>query len=152
MRIVLSFGLIALLAACASKPTAEAPSSPRQQRLAAQKQSDAAANSQFKGTMPVAAKASNNKQTTAIVQEAPPKQRVLPFNGRIASVNEHLRFVVIDFTNSARPQLDQRLSVYRVGQKVAEIRVSGPYRDTTVIADVVAGEVKYGDEVKPNNL
>ena len=59
-----------------------------------------------------------------------------------------LRFVVIDFTNSRRPELDQRLGVYRVGQKVAEIKVSGPFRNTTVAADLVAGEARYGDEVK----
>lgn len=78
----------------------------------------------------------------------PPKFRILPMTGRIASVNERLRFVVIDFTNSRRPTLEERLDVYRVGEKVAEIRVSGPYRNTTVAADIVAGEVKYGDEVK----
>ena len=78
----------------------------------------------------------------------PPKFRILPMTGRIASVNEKLRFVVIDFTNSRRPTLEERLDVFRVGEKVAEIKVSGPYRNTTVAADIVAGEVKYGDEVK----
>src|SRR5688572_24400508 len=78
----------------------------------------------------------------------PPRARVLPLSGRIASVNEKLRFVVVDFTNSRRPTIDERLGVYRVGEKVAEIKVSGPYRNTTVAADIVAGEVKYGDEVK----
>jgi hypothetical protein len=79
----------------------------------------------------------------------PPKARILPMTGRIASVNDKLRFVVVDFTNSRRPTIDERLEVYRVGAKVAEIKVSGPYRNTTVAADIVAGEVKYGDEVKP---
>ena len=32
---------------------------------------------------------------------------------------------------------------------VEAIKISGPYRNTTVAADIVAGEVKYGDEVKP---
>ena len=64
-------------------------------------------------------------------------------------MNEKLRFVVVDFTNSRQPTIDEKLGVYRVGEKVAEIKVSGPYRNTTVAADIVAGEVKYGDEVKP---
>jgi hypothetical protein len=78
----------------------------------------------------------------------PPRARVMPLTGRIASVNDRLRFVIIDFTNSRRPELDERLGIYRVGEKVAEVKVSGPYRNTTVAADIVAGEVKYGDEVK----
>src|SRR5688572_13386140 len=87
-------------------------------------------------TAPPPKKLSDRKVTsTTIMPEAPPQNRILPVNGRIASVNEKLRFVVIDFTNSSRPELDQRLSVYRVGQKVAEIKVSGPFRNTTVAAD-----------------
>lgn len=88
------------------------------------------------------------KATATTMPEAPPKARVLPMSGRIAGANEKLRFVIVDFTNSRRPELHEKLSVYRVGQKVAEIKVSGPYRNTTVAADVVAGEVRYGDEVK----
>jgi hypothetical protein len=83
-----------------------------------------------------------------VVPQAPPKARVMPLNGRIAGTNEKLRFVIVDFTNARRPDLQQKLGVYRVGQKVAEIKVSGPYMNTTVAADVLAGEVKYGDEVK----
>ena len=80
--------------------------------------------------------------------ETAPRIRILPITARVASVNENLRYVIVDFTNSRRPTIDERLSVYRVGEKVAEIKVSGPYRNTTVAADIVAGEVKYGDEVK----
>jgi hypothetical protein len=80
--------------------------------------------------------------------EAPPNKRLLPVMARVVSVVPNLRFVVIDFTNSRQPAMDQRLSVYRVGQKVAEIKVSGPFRNTTVAADVVEGEARYGDEVK----
>src|SRR6059058_1291625 len=90
------------------------------------------------------------KQATAQVvpekPEAPPKTRLLPLNARIVSSKADLRFVLIDFTNSRRPALDEHLSVYRLGQKVAEVKVSGPYLNTTVAADVLAGEAKYGDE------
>jgi hypothetical protein len=87
--------------------------------------------------------------TQTISTTPPPRARILPLTARIASVNEKLRFVVVDFTNSRQPTIDEKLGVYRVGEKVAEIKVSGPYRNTTVAADIVAGEVKYGDEVKP---
>jgi len=78
----------------------------------------------------------------------PPRARVVPLTARIASVNEKLRFVIVDFTNSHQPAIDEKLGVYRVGEKVAEIKISGPYRNTTVAADIISGEVKYGDEVK----
>jgi hypothetical protein len=94
------------------------------------------------------ASAQNNPQTPTPTPASLPRARILPLTARIASVNEKLRFVVVDFTNSRQPQVDERLSVYRVGEKVAEIKISGPYRNTTVAADIVAGEVKYGDEVK----
>jgi hypothetical protein len=84
----------------------------------------------------------------AEVVEPPPKTRVLPMAGRVAKVNHDLNFVIIDFTNTRQPKLEQRLSIYRVGQKVGEVVVSGPFRNTTVAADIVAGEAKYGDEVR----
>lgn len=69
-------------------------------------------------------------------------------SGTIREVNPQLRFVILDFAGSRTPRVDQKLNVYRVTYKVAEIRVSGPYRGTTVAADLLAGEAKYGDIVK----
>jgi hypothetical protein len=46
------------------------------------------------------------------------------------------------------PQLDQQLNVYRLDQKVAELKVSGPYLGSTVAADITAGEVLEGDLVR----
>src|SRR5688572_30272364 len=37
-------------------------------------------------------------------------------SGRVIAVREPLRFVIIDFTSSRLPQLDQRLNVYRLDQ------------------------------------
>jgi hypothetical protein len=76
--------------------------------------------------------------------------RVTPVNdllGRVVSVNSNLRFVVIDFSLGQLPQIDQRFSVYRQGQKVGEIKISGPSRDRNIVADITAGEAKPGDEV-----
>lgn len=97
---------------------------------------------------PAAGKPARKVTATSMPDAPPPKARVLQMSGRIAGANEKLRFVIVDFTNSRRPELHEKLSVYRVGQKVAEIKISGPYRNTTVAADVVAGEVRYGDEVR----
>ena len=100
------------------------------------------------GTEPIIQQTTASQSQSTPTNMPPPKIRIVPMTGRIASVNENLRFVVIDFTNSRRPTIEERLDVYRVGEKVAEIKVSGPYRNTTVAADIVAGEVRYGDEVK----
>lgn len=81
----------------------------------------------------------------------PAKPEIRPSNiirGSVASVNTPARFVVVDFANSRLPRLDQRLNVYRVGEKVAEIKISGPFRNTNVAADIVAGEPLFGDEVR----
>jgi hypothetical protein len=109
---------------------------------AAQKAEKQAPKSSSKKVAAVSTNATPNKV------EAPPNKRLLPVMARVVSVVPNLRFVVIDFTNSRQPAMDQRLSVYRVGQKVAEIKVSGPFRNTTVAADLVEGEARYGDEVK----
>jgi hypothetical protein len=69
-------------------------------------------------------------------------------SGRIVGVQERLRFVIVDFTNSRLPMLDQQLSVYRLDQKVAELKISGPYLGTTVAADVIAGHALEGDLVR----
>ncbi len=68
--------------------------------------------------------------------------------GRIIAVREALRFVIVDFGAAKMPKLEQHLFVYRLDQKVAELRVSGPYLGTTVAADVTAGDVREGDLVR----
>jgi hypothetical protein len=86
--------------------------------------------------------------TTFPSTNKPVARAVNVVTGRIVGVRDPLRFVVIDFTNSRMPQLDQQLSVYRLDQKVAELKVSGPYLGTTVAADITAGEVLEGDLVR----
>lgn len=70
-------------------------------------------------------------------------------NGRIAAVNPTLRYVVVDFYLSRIPQLDQRMAVYRQGEKVGEIKITGPERNQNIAADILAGEANVGDEVRP---
>jgi hypothetical protein len=69
-------------------------------------------------------------------------------SGRVVSVNPALRFVVMDFSLWRMPTMDQRLSIYRNEQKIGEVKVTGPTRDTTVAGDLVAGEAQLGDEVR----
>jgi len=68
--------------------------------------------------------------------------------GRIIAVRDNLRFVVVDFGAGKMPKLEQKLWAYRLDQKVAELKVSGPYLGTTVAADITAGEAREGDLVR----
>ncbi len=82
-----------------------------------------------------------------------PLPRVTPlneFSGKVASVNAALRFAVLDFYLTQLPPIDQLLSVYRQGQKVGEVKISGPVRDNNIVADITAGEAQVGDEVRGN--
>jgi hypothetical protein len=77
-----------------------------------------------------------------------PAPIVLPASGRVHSVNLGRRFVVLDYTLGGMPPLESRLNVYRNGQKVAELRLSGPERNGFVAADILDGFVQVDDEVR----
>ena len=103
------------------------------------------------GAQPKSATGSATPSSNTATNQANNKPAVRPVNvvnGRVVGVRDALRFVIIDFAGNRMPQLDQRLSVYRLDQKVAEIKISGPYLGTTVAADVTAGEVMLGDFVR----
>jgi hypothetical protein len=68
--------------------------------------------------------------------------------GKIISVKPELRFVVVDFSLSGVPADGTTMAVYRAGQKVAELRITGPSVGTNTAADITAGEVKPGDDVR----
>ena len=73
---------------------------------------------------------------------------VLEFRGKVAAVNLNLRFAVIEFSLSQLPPVGQRMSVYRQGQKVGAVKISGPARDRNIAADLTAGEAQVGDEIR----
>jgi len=82
---------------------------------------------------------------------APRYPIVTPVNviaGTVVLVDAKLQFVAADFALSPLPALDQRLSVYRQRQKVGEVKVTGPARGSTVVADILTGELRVGDEVR----
>jgi hypothetical protein len=68
--------------------------------------------------------------------------------GRITSVNESLRFVVVDYSLNAIPEFGRRVPVFRGDQAVGELKITGPIRDAHVIADIVSGEPRPGDEAR----
>ena len=68
--------------------------------------------------------------------------------GVVARVNDTLRFVVLDYALTQLPNIDQILFLYRKGQKVARVKVTGPVRGQTVAADIIEGVAADGDEVR----
>jgi hypothetical protein len=68
--------------------------------------------------------------------------------GKVAHVNPAARFVVLTYPLGKLPPVEKRLSVYRNGMKVAELKVTGPARDQNTVADITAGEAQPGDEAR----
>jgi hypothetical protein len=84
----------------------------------------------------------------AAAKPAPEKTVVTPDPlpaGRVAMVNGEARFVIINYPPGAVPKPGQRLNVYRDGNKVGEVKVTGPERDNNTVADIVAGDVQTRD-------
>ena len=82
-----------------------------------------------------------------------PKLIVTPSSvvaGTASLVNANARYVVVSYPLGVLPEIGCRLNVYRNGLKVGELRISGPQRDVNTVADILAGEVQVGDEVRPD--
>jgi len=74
----------------------------------------------------------------------------LRLTGTVVSVNPVGRFVVLRFPGGRLPAVGQPLAVYRDGLRVGELKVTGPQREEHIVADITAGEVRVGDEVRSN--
>ena len=81
-------------------------------------------------------------------QEAPALALDESLSGQVLRVNARARFAVLSFPLGRLPEIGQQLTVWRTNRVVGEARVSGPRRDETVIADLVSGEWRAGDEVR----
>jgi hypothetical protein len=68
--------------------------------------------------------------------------------GKVETVNQNARYVVLSFPIGRLPAMEQRLSVYRSGLKVGEVKVTGPQIEDNVVADIVEGDSGPGDEVR----
>ncbi len=95
-------------------------------------------------TGPVSEASSASRQPSPGLAMAPAQ----PLAGKVVSVNERLRYVILDFSLSRLPEIEQRFHVYREGQKVGEVKISGPSQNMNIAADIVAGEAKAGDEAR----
>ena len=81
-------------------------------------------------------------------REVPVITPATPIGGKVLFVDRPARFAVITFSITDVPQNGQRLSVYRKGLKVGELKVTGPREESNTVADIVAGEVQPNDEVR----
>jgi len=84
-------------------------------------------------------------------EKQPEKLIVTPENtltGKVVRYNDAGRFVVLDFPLGHTPQVEKRMSVYRQGLKVGEVKISEWQRENLVVADLTAGEAQEGDEVR----
>ena len=80
-----------------------------------------------------------------------PKAIVTPVSGlagKVTTVNLSYQFVVVTFEGGQQPLPEQKLAVYRASLKVGEIKVSRQQMGRNVVADIVAGEARAGDEVR----
>jgi hypothetical protein len=59
-----------------------------------------------------------------------------------------LKFCVVDFSGRAWPGIGARLNVFRNGEPVGAVILTEPTRGRFVTADIVAGEIRGGDEVR----
>ncbi len=69
--------------------------------------------------------------------------------GRVQSINERLNFVVLDYSLNRLPALGDRLELIRAGEVVGELKVTGPFRTVSVVADIVEGTPQPGDITRP---
>jgi hypothetical protein len=69
---------------------------------------------------------------------------------KVVSVNAVARFVVLNFPSDKMPKMQQAMSIYRSGLKVAEVKITGPQdAENNIVADVLSGDPKSGDTVRP---
>jgi hypothetical protein len=83
--------------------------------------------------------------------KASPRSTIVPDHavvGKVIRVNPVARFAILSFPVAVMPALDQHLFVYRGQAKVGELKVSGPRREESIVADIMNGDCQPGDEVR----
>jgi hypothetical protein len=68
--------------------------------------------------------------------------------GKVVVYNDTGRYVVLNFPVGPVPIVGQTLFIYRNGLKVAQVKTDTWRRDSYVVADLVSGEARPGDEVR----
>jgi hypothetical protein len=67
---------------------------------------------------------------------------------KVVMVNKEMKFVVLEFTNSAVPTAGSPLSLYRGKERVASLKATEPMKPPLVTADILDGDARKGDEVR----
>jgi len=67
--------------------------------------------------------------------------------GSVRTVNEQGQYVIVDFGLGMIPALQTEMNVYRGGDVVGVVQLTGPIRRSTVAGDIVSGEAGVGDVV-----
>ena len=70
------------------------------------------------------------------------------FSGKVVLVNAPLRYIVVEGAIGRLPPTEQTLNVYRDGQKVGVVVVSGQSRGANFAADISQGDARVGDTVR----
>src|SRR3954470_5797919 len=95
-----------------------------------------------------ASKSGQTKPGHAASTNAPITKASSVLVGRVDSVNMKGRYVIISFPIGALPLVGLPVDAYREGLKVAELKITPPQQNNLTAADIVAGEVRVGDEVR----
>ena len=68
--------------------------------------------------------------------------------GKVVLYNSDGRFAVLNFPNGQMPAAGQTLFVYHLGLKAAAVKITGPQIEENIVADLIAGIARVGDEVR----
>jgi hypothetical protein len=95
--------------------------------------------------------AQNKPVLPAPAANVPPAVIITPDNsiaGNVIYYESTGRFVVVNFPAGQMPAMGQILFLYRSGLKTAEVKITGPQGYGNIVADLLTGDVKAGDEVR----
>ena len=90
----------------------------------------------------------------AVAPVAPPSSPapvILPAEpepGRVTQINAKYQYVVVDFGRCRVPPPGSRLVAYRRDQPVATLRLTESARGHFVVADILDGDPRIGDEIR----
>jgi hypothetical protein len=68
--------------------------------------------------------------------------------GKVIYYESAGRFAVLNFSAGQMPKTGQILFLYRAGLKAAEVKITGPQGYGNIVADLLTGDVKVGDDVR----
>ena len=93
-------------------------------------------------------------QTGSVAPRGPEPVAVVPLpagpvEGRVSAVNSDHQFVVIDFGGFPIPRIGTVANVFRGDRSVGRVRLTEPSQDRWIVGDVLTGELKRGDLVRP---